>query len=90
MLGQTGPSRLAQLDGTRRDVVTLIDDDDIPPGIVEVVTVFEIVLQGIDGDDAAVVVIERLWSLEMRWRTRARPTESRRTSGIENRLHHSF
>ena len=26
----------------------------------------------------------------MRWRTRASPTESRRTSGIEKRLHHSF
>jgi hypothetical protein len=36
--------------------VTLIDDDDIPPGVLEIVTVFEVVLQSVDGDDAAVEV----------------------------------
>jgi hypothetical protein len=34
-LGQTRPPRLALLSGARCDIVTLLDDDDIPPGVPE-------------------------------------------------------
>jgi hypothetical protein len=32
--------------------VAFVDDDDVPPGILKVVPVFQIALEGVDGDDA--------------------------------------
>jgi hypothetical protein len=78
-LDQARPPQLALLSGARRDVVTLIDDDNVPPGVLEVVAIFEVVLQGVDGDDAAVEVFVRVWLLGIRWRTRVSPPESRRS-----------
>ena len=38
--------------------MALVDDDDIPPGILKIVAVFEVALEGVDRDDAAVEVVE--------------------------------
>jgi hypothetical protein len=43
--GQACPPRLALLRGARRDVVTLIDDDDVPPSVLEIVAIFEVILR---------------------------------------------
>jgi hypothetical protein len=40
--------------------VALIDDDDVPPGVFQIIAVLEIVLERIDRDDRAVVVVERV------------------------------
>ena len=40
------------------DVVALIDDDDVPAGVLEPGAVARVVLERIDGDDATVVVGE--------------------------------
>jgi hypothetical protein len=47
-LRQARPPRLALFTRTRGDVVTLIDDDDIPPSVVEIIAVFEVVFQRVD------------------------------------------
>src|SRR5712691_1675517 len=46
--------------GACGDVVTLIDDDDVPPGVLKIVAILKIILQGVDRDDAAVEIIERV------------------------------
>jgi hypothetical protein len=38
--------------------VRLVDDDQIPPGVFQIVTVLAVALEGIDRDDGAVVVVE--------------------------------
>lgn len=43
-----------------RDVVGLVDDDEIPPGAFQVVAVFAVALERIDRDDGAVVLAERV------------------------------
>ena len=43
-----------------RDVVAFVDDDQVPPGVLKIIPVLQIVLEGVDGNDAAVVVIERV------------------------------
>ena len=40
--------------------MALIDDDDIPPGVFQIVAVLQIALEGVDRDDAAVEVVERV------------------------------
>ncbi|MOA35510.1 hypothetical protein D3C78_1569650 [compost metagenome] len=42
------------------NVVSLVDDDQIPPGLFQVVAVFAVTLERIDRDDGAVVVVERV------------------------------
>jgi hypothetical protein len=58
--GQSGTTRQAILVAARRDVVALIDDDDVPPGVFQIIPVLKIVLERIDRDDGAVVVVERV------------------------------
>ena len=41
-------------------VVRLVDDDDVPPRLFEVGAVLRILLEGVDGDDRLVVVVERV------------------------------
>lgn len=57
-LGQPGTPREPRLAGTCGDVVAFVDHDDVPPGILEVVAVLEVALEGVDGNDAAVEVVE--------------------------------
>ena len=55
--------RKAAAQGTRSPVghvVRLVDDDDVPPRLFEVGAVLRILLQGVDGDDRLVVVVERV------------------------------
>ncbi|MNG38263.1 hypothetical protein D3C84_1259020 [compost metagenome] len=40
--------------------MALIDDDDVPPGLLEVVSILQAGLECIDRNDGAVVVIERI------------------------------
>ena len=58
--GQSGATRHAILVATRRHVVALINDDDVPPGVLQVIPVLKVVLEGIDRDDGAVVIVERV------------------------------
>jgi hypothetical protein len=41
-----------------RDVVRLVDDDQIPPGVFQIVTILAVALEGIDRDDGPVVIVE--------------------------------
>ena len=43
-----------------RDVMAFVDDDQVPPGVLQIVAVLQVVLEGVDGDDAAVVEVERV------------------------------
>lgn len=43
-----------------RDVVGLVDDDDVPVGILQIGAVFGILLKRIHGDDAFVKIMERI------------------------------
>ena len=43
-----------------RDVVRLVDDDDVPVGLLQVGAVLGVLLQGVDRDDRLVVVVERV------------------------------
>ena len=53
-------ARQARLPCPGGHVVALVDDDDVPPGVFEVVAVLQIALERVDGDDAAVEVVERV------------------------------
>ena len=53
-------ARQARLPCSGRHVVAFVDDDDVPPGVFEVVAVLQIALERVDGDDAAVEVVERV------------------------------
>ena len=88
--GQSGATRHAILVASRRHVVALINDDDVPPGVLEVIPVLKVVLEGIDRDDAAVEVVERVVIAGNVVANPRKPTESSRTKGMEKRLHHSF
>jgi hypothetical protein len=57
-LGEPGPSGQSSLARTGGDVVALVDDDDVPPGVLQVIAILQIALEGVDRDDAAVEVIE--------------------------------
>jgi hypothetical protein len=50
--------RVASLTRARRHVVAFVDDDDVPPGVLEVVAVLEVALEGVNRDDASVEVVE--------------------------------
>ena len=41
-------------------VVRLVDDDDVPPRLFQIRTVFRVLFEGVDGDDRLVVVVERV------------------------------
>ena len=41
-------------------VVGLVDDDDVPVGLLEVVAVFDVLLERVDGNDRSVEVVERV------------------------------
>src|SRR5690606_40930343 len=43
---------------TLGDVMCLVDDDDVPVGPLQVAAVFIVLLEGVDGDDRLVVVVE--------------------------------
>jgi len=55
-LGQAGTHGVVSI----RDVVALVDDDDVPGRVFEVVAVLQVALEGVHGDDRAVVVVERI------------------------------
>ena len=42
------------------DVVRLVDDDDVPVRLLQIRAVLGVLLQGVDGDDGLVVVVERV------------------------------
>ena len=56
-LGETRPQRAG---AAVRHVVRLVDDDHVPIRILQVGAVFGVLLQGVDGDDGFVVVVERI------------------------------
>ena len=70
--GQASAPRQAVLACTGRDVVALVDDDDVPPGVLQIVAVLEVALERIDRDDAAVEVVERVVVAGMLLRTRCK------------------
>lgn len=57
---QTGTARNARLPCPGGHVVAFIDDDDVPPGVFQIVSVLQIALERINGDDAAVEMVERV------------------------------
>ena len=65
--GEAAAQRGPPVRGPRRaagapvgDVVRLVDDDDVPVRLLQVRAVLGVLLQGVDGDDRLVVVVERV------------------------------
>ena len=42
------------------DVVGFVDDDDVPIGLFQIVAVFDVLLEGVDGNNGAVKMVERV------------------------------
>ena len=81
--------------GARRaadgDVVGFVDDDDVPVALFQMDAEIAFLLQGVDGDDGLVVVVERVGVGGNAACGCARcRRESRRTSGMVKRDHSSF
>jgi hypothetical protein len=55
-----GRGATGRFTGAGGHVVAFVDDDDVPPGVLEVVAVLEVALERVDRDDAAVEVVERV------------------------------
>ena len=55
---QPRPTRHPVLMTAGRHVVALVDDDDVPPGVLQVVPVLQIGLEGIDRDDGPIVKVK--------------------------------
>ena len=58
--GQPRPLALLGPLGPLRYVLALIDHDDVPIGVIQVVAVFAVVLQRVHRDDGLVVVVKRV------------------------------